>query len=167
MASSRQKAFSQLWPKPANQVSAGFLPVKHCCSKWLCPFVPSMIIWQCNLYLPFLSLFFFHSELSVDCISCFYLSGMCNCQAPEMPDMTGSSVIVLGAGDTAMDCATSALRCGAKRVFIVFRKGFNNMRAVPEEVCMFQRYRVHLFCSALFSGGMHCEVVSILASIFW
>ena len=44
------------------------------------------------------------------------------------------AVIVLGAGDTAFDCATSALRCGALRVFIVFRKGFVNIRAVPEEM---------------------------------
>lgn len=43
-------------------------------------------------------------------------------------------VIVLGAGDTAFDCATSALRCGAKRVFVVFRKGFTNIKAVPEEM---------------------------------
>lgn len=41
---------------------------------------------------------------------------------------------MLGAGDTAFDCATSALRCGARRVFVVFRKGFSNIRAVPEEV---------------------------------
>ena len=27
----------------------------------------------------------------------------------------------------------SALRCGAKRVYVVFRKGFINIRAVPEE----------------------------------
>ena len=47
--------------------------------------------------------------------------------------LTGK-VIVLGAGDTAFDCATSALRCGAKRVYVVFRKGFTNIRAVPEEV---------------------------------
>ena len=26
-----------------------------------------------------------------------------------------------------------ALRCGARRVFVVFRKGFINIRAVPEE----------------------------------
>lgn len=50
-----------------------------------------------------------------------------------MPKLAGT-VVVLGAGDTAFDCATSALRCGAKRVFVVFRKGFNNVRAVPEEV---------------------------------
>jgi dihydropyrimidine dehydrogenase (NADP+) len=50
-----------------------------------------------------------------------------------LPSLHGS-VIVLGAGDTAFDCATSALRCGAKKVFVVFRKGFRNIRAVPEEV---------------------------------
>lgn len=45
-------------------------------------------------------------------------------------------MIVLGAGDTAMDCATSALRCGANRVTIVLRKSLNTMRAVPEEVSL-------------------------------
>jgi len=58
-------------------------------------------------------------------------AGMCACKS-ELPEIYGS-VIVLGAGDTAFDCATSALRCGAKRVFVVFRKGFINIRAVPEE----------------------------------
>eukprot|EP00053_Salpingoeca_punica_P017020 m.162712 g.162712 ORF g.162712 m.162712 type:complete len:1037 (-) comp17096_c0_seq1:101-3211(-) len=58
--------------------------------------------------------------------------GMCACKS-SLPTLSGS-VVVLGAGDTAFDCATSALRCGAKRVFVVFRRGFNNMRAVPEEV---------------------------------
>lgn len=62
----------------------------------------------------------------------FYLSGMCACHSP-LPPIHGS-VIVLGAGDTAFDCATSALRCGARRVFVVFRKGFTHIRAVPEEV---------------------------------
>ncbi|KAM9686275.1 dihydropyrimidine dehydrogenase [NADP(+)] isoform 7-T7 [Trichechus inunguis] len=58
--------------------------------------------------------------------------GMCTCHSP-LPSIQGA-VIVLGAGDTAFDCATSALRCGARRVFIVFRKGFVNIRAVPEEM---------------------------------
>ena len=57
---------------------------------------------------------------------------MCSCKS-QLPTVHGR-VIVLGAGDTAFDCATSALRCGAKKVFIVFRKGFSNIRAVPEEV---------------------------------
>ncbi|XP_060248801.1 dihydropyrimidine dehydrogenase [NADP(+)] isoform X2 [Meriones unguiculatus] len=59
-------------------------------------------------------------------------TGMCACHSP-LPSIRGA-VIVLGAGDTAFDCATSALRCGARRVFIVFRKGFVNIRAVPEEM---------------------------------
>ncbi|XP_023949076.2 dihydropyrimidine dehydrogenase [NADP(+)] isoform X2 [Bicyclus anynana] len=58
--------------------------------------------------------------------------GMCACKA-ALPELYGN-VIVLGAGDTAFDCATSALRCGARRVYVVFRKGFTNIRAVPEEV---------------------------------
>ncbi|XP_045672627.1 dihydropyrimidine dehydrogenase [NADP(+)] isoform X1 [Phyllostomus hastatus] len=58
--------------------------------------------------------------------------GMCACHSP-LPSIRGT-VIVLGAGDTAFDCATSALRCGARRVFVVFRKGFVNIRAVPEEM---------------------------------
>ena len=57
---------------------------------------------------------------------------MCSCRS-ALPEVYGN-VIVLGAGDTAFDCATSALRCGARRVYVVFRKGFTNIRAVPEEV---------------------------------
>lgn len=57
-------------------------------------------------------------------------------------------MIVLGAGDTAFDCATSALRCGARRVFVVFRKGFRNIRAVPEEVRCFRT-----------SHDMHCIIL--------
>ena len=61
--------------------------------------------------------------------------GVCACKsaAPSLPNLHGN-VIVLGAGDTAFDCATSSLRCGARRVFVVFRRGFTNIRAVPEEM---------------------------------
>lgn len=60
--------------------------------------------------------------------------GVCACKAqPSLPKLNGN-VIVLGAGDTAFDCATSALRCGARKVFVIFRKGVTNIRAVPEEV---------------------------------
>ena len=61
--------------------------------------------------------------------------GMCACKS-SLPVLTGS-VIVLGACDTAFNCATSTLRCGARRVFVVFRKGFTNIRGVPEEVWSF------------------------------
>lgn len=53
----------------------------------------------------------------------------------ELPKLRGR-VIVLGAGDTAFDCATSALRCGATKVFICFRRGFSHIRAVPEEMSL-------------------------------
>jgi dihydropyrimidine dehydrogenase (NADP+) len=33
-------------------------------------------------------------------------------------------VVVLGIGDTALDCARSAFRLGAQRVSVVFRRGF-------------------------------------------
>lgn len=59
--------------------------------------------------------------------------GMCGCKSSNLPKLSGN-VIVLGAGDTAFDCATSALRCGASKVFVVFRKGSTNIHAVPEEV---------------------------------
>lgn len=63
--------------------------------------------------------------------------GLCKCKSDcqqKLPDFRGKTVIVLGAGDTAFDCATSAWRCGASKVFVVFRRGFTNIRAVPEEM---------------------------------
>ncbi|BHF62959.1 hypothetical protein SprV_0200594800 [Sparganum proliferum] len=55
------------------------------------------------------------------------------CAKSKLPDLSGARVLVLGAGDTAFDCATSALRCGAKRVTVSFRKGFTTINPVPEE----------------------------------
>jgi len=56
----------------------------------------------------------------------------CSMGGPKLPELHGH-VIVLGAGDTAFDCAGSAIRCGAKKVSVIFRKGMQNMRAVQEE----------------------------------
>lgn len=41
-------------------------------------------------------------------------------------------VMVLGIGDTALDCARSAFRLGAERVSVVFRRGFDDLRANSE-----------------------------------
>lgn len=60
--------------------------------------------------------------------------GCLGCHKSKLLDMTGKQVIVLGAGDTAFDCATSALRCGAKRVTVTFRKSFTTINPVPEEM---------------------------------
>jgi 2-oxoacid:acceptor oxidoreductase gamma subunit (pyruvate/2-ketoisovalerate family)/2-oxoacid:acceptor oxidoreductase delta subunit (pyruvate/2-ketoisovalerate family) len=43
-------------------------------------------------------------------------------------------VVVLGGGNTAMDCARSALRCGASRVTIAYRRTRAEMPAIREEV---------------------------------
>ncbi|XP_030852787.1 dihydropyrimidine dehydrogenase [NADP(+)] [Strongylocentrotus purpuratus] len=75
---------------------------------------------------------FYTSKDYLPLVSLASKAGMCACKT-SLPKLDGN-VIVLGAGDTAFDCATSAVRCGAKRVFIVFRKGFTTIRAVPEEM---------------------------------
>lgn len=62
----------------------------------------------------------------------------------QPPDLRGKTVLVLGAGDTAMDCATAALRCGARRVRVVFRRGTPDVRAVPEELEGAMRERCEL-----------------------
>ncbi|MBM4061401.1 MAG: hypothetical protein FJ265_09960 [Planctomycetes bacterium] len=43
-------------------------------------------------------------------------------------------VVVLGGGNTAMDCARSALRCGAQRVTVAYRRTRAEMPAIREEV---------------------------------
>uniref|UniRef100_A0A8C5B8I0 Dihydropyrimidine dehydrogenase [NADP(+)] n=1 Tax=Gadus morhua TaxID=8049 RepID=A0A8C5B8I0_GADMO len=75
---------------------------------------------------------FFTSKDFLPMVATASKPGMCSCRS-ALPELRGV-VIVLGAGDTAFDCATSALRCGARRVFVCFRKGFTNIRAVPEEM---------------------------------
>ena len=48
-------------------------------------------------------------------------------------DLSGH-VVVLGGGNTAMDCARSALRVGAKSVTVAYRRTENEMPAIPDEV---------------------------------
>jgi NADPH-dependent glutamate synthase beta subunit-like oxidoreductase/Pyruvate/2-oxoacid:ferredoxin oxidoreductase delta subunit len=43
-------------------------------------------------------------------------------------------VVVVGGGNTAVDCARTALRCGAARVTIAYRRGRADMPAIPSEV---------------------------------
>jgi len=45
----------------------------------------------------------------------------------------GEKVIVLGGGNTAMDCCRSALRLGGKEVKVIVRSGFEEMKASPWE----------------------------------
>ncbi len=45
----------------------------------------------------------------------------------------GSNVVVIGAGNTAIDCATIAKRLGAERVTMIYRRTENEMTAYPHE----------------------------------
>lgn len=76
---------------------------------------------------------FFTSKDFLPDVSAASKPGMCGCKKPQLPAVNGR-VVVLGAGDTAFDCATSAFRCGASRVYVCFRRGMSDMRAVPEEI---------------------------------
>lgn len=51
-----------------------------------------------------------------------------------MPDFTGKRVCVIGGGNVAMDCTRSAIRCGAEKVSIVYRRRQVDMTALEEEV---------------------------------
>ena len=52
----------------------------------------------------------------------------------EYPDFTGQSVVVVGGGNVAIDVARSAVRLGAKKVSIVYRRRKEDMPAMKEEV---------------------------------
>jgi dihydropyrimidine dehydrogenase (NAD+) subunit PreT len=47
--------------------------------------------------------------------------------------VAGPDVVVIGAGNTAIDCATIARRMGAERVTILYRRTENEMTAYPHE----------------------------------
>lgn len=53
---------------------------------------------------------------------------------PEFIDFKGKNVIVLGGGDTAMDCNRTAIRQGAKSVTCVYRRDEANMPGSMKEV---------------------------------
>ena len=48
-------------------------------------------------------------------------------------DRIGKRVVVLGGGNTAMDCCRTALRLGGEEVDVVVRSGFEEMKASPWE----------------------------------
>jgi len=52
----------------------------------------------------------------------------------HMPDFEGKTVVVIGGGNVAMDCTRSAIRLGAKKVGIAYRRRQDDMTALPEEV---------------------------------
>lgn len=55
-------------------------------------------------------------------------------QKPETPIMKGGKVAVVGGGNVAMDAARTALRLGAEKVYIVYRRSMDELPARKEEV---------------------------------
>lgn len=53
---------------------------------------------------------------------------------PETPIMKGGNVAVVGGGNVAMDAARTALRLGAKHVYIIYRRSMEELPARKEEV---------------------------------
>lgn len=51
-----------------------------------------------------------------------------------LPDVAGRDVVVLGGGDTGMDCVRSAVRLGARRVTCVYRRDEASMPGSAREV---------------------------------
>jgi NADPH-dependent glutamate synthase beta subunit-like oxidoreductase len=52
----------------------------------------------------------------------------------DVPDLTGQRVSVIGGGNVAMDVARSAVRCGAKKVTIIYRRRIADMTAQDAEI---------------------------------
>jgi len=49
-------------------------------------------------------------------------------------DFKGKTVAVIGGGNTAMDCCRTAIRCGAAKVYVIYRRTENEMPANPIEI---------------------------------
>ncbi|MFT4607274.1 MAG: glutamate synthase (NADPH/NADH) small chain [Urechidicola sp.] len=80
---------------------------------------------------------------------------------PDFIDFKGKNVIVLGGGDTSMDCNRTAIRQGAKSVTCVYRRDEKNMPGSMKEVAnakeegvkfLFNRQPIEVFGSAGVEG---------------
>lgn len=49
-------------------------------------------------------------------------------------DFTGKTIVTVGGGNTAMDCCRTAMRCGAERSIVVYRRTEAEMPANPIEI---------------------------------
>ncbi len=52
----------------------------------------------------------------------------------QKPDFTGKTVVVVGGGNTAMDCCRTSRRLGAEKVYVVYRRTEKEMPANPIEI---------------------------------
>ncbi len=66
--------------------------------------------------------------------NCYDFNSMSKNQAVDFIDMKGKKVVVLGGGDTAMDCNRTSIRQGAKSVHCAYRRDEANMPGSKKEV---------------------------------
>ncbi|MFN4081373.1 MAG: FAD-dependent oxidoreductase [Saprospiraceae bacterium] len=59
----------------------------------------------------------------------------------------GEKVLILGGGNTAMDCCRTAKRIGGKQVTVLVRSPFNTMKASPWEIEDAQREDIPIYCN--------------------
>jgi len=63
-----------------------------------------------------------------------YLSALRDGRFEEMEaKLRGKTVAVIGGGSVAMDCIESAVRLGAKDVYLIYRRSYSQMPAEPDE----------------------------------
>ncbi len=52
----------------------------------------------------------------------------------QIYDFSGKTIAVVGGGNTAMDCCRTSIRCGAKKVYVIYRRTEKEMPANPIEI---------------------------------
>jgi formate dehydrogenase major subunit len=52
----------------------------------------------------------------------------------QVYDFSGKTIAVVGGGNTAMDCCRTSIRCGAKKVYVIYRRTEKEMPANPIEI---------------------------------
>jgi NADPH-dependent glutamate synthase beta subunit-like oxidoreductase len=73
-----------------------------------------------------------------------YLSALRDGRFEEMENrIKGKTVAVIGGGSVAMDCIESAVKLGAKDVYLIYRRSFTQMPAEPDERIEAQEAGVH------------------------
>ena len=55
-------------------------------------------------------------------------------ESGQKMDFSGKTVAVIGGGNTAMDCCRTAIRCGAAKVYVLYRRTEKEMPANPIEI---------------------------------
>ena len=57
-----------------------------------------------------------------------------NMNTEDEIELKGKKVVIIGGGNVAMDCTRTAIRRGAEKVTVVYRRRRNDMTALPDEV---------------------------------